>query len=438
MILLVIFVLCVIAILVIFPGIILTIFLPIVIITGVLAVIIIQPRELNLKTIIMFFNEKKLLLMLFFASIASKIFFINTQKTSPDIFRDIRTANLILQRGIIAYFTNYANLHHIGPQYPPLYPLLLAVIFPFGVTIDYVKGFTVVVGALLIIPTYFIGKELYDKRKAAISASIMFSLPLPFLMSLQGINDVLITFFSALFMYFFILYVKHGKISHGILAGVIMGIGVLFKYTIGVHYLSTLLFAVLYTRKKNNRAALSKTLLMILVSLLFIIPWIVYMYYSGLIAVQINKISALIQPGRKLGSDSGYETYWWFLFLLGSIIYLSPTNIFLLLLFIAHVVYRRKDNWKNILLLSWVIVPFLFYGFLHPLVRYWMISFPALTLLVANSIEDLNREQYRGKIFLTTFVCSVFLCFLISYISLIYMTPYLASHLIRELLNTYF
>ncbi len=216
-----------------------------------------------------------------------------------------------------------------------------------------------------------------------------------------------------------------------------MGVGLLFKYTIGVFFLAILLFAVFYSRKRENNA-LSKILLVIFISLLFITPWIIYMYYTGLIETQIYKIFALIQPGRKLGSDSGYEAYWWVLFLLGSIVYPSPTNTVLLLLFISHVAYRRKFDWKNILLISWVIVPFLFFGFLHPLVRYWMLSFPALTLLVANSIEDLNREQYRGKLFLTTFVCSLFLSFLISYISLIYAAQSLTSHYLRDLWISFF
>ena len=250
----------------------------------------------------------------------------------------------------------------------------------------------------------------------------MFSLPYPFVMSVLGINDILITFLSALFMYFFILYIKNGKRSDGILAGTILGLGLLFKYTIGVFFLSTLLFALFYKNKKENNV-LFKTMLVIVISLLFIIPWIIYMYYTGLIENQISRLFTLSQLGK---TSMQYETelYWWFLFLSWSFVLLSPTNIVLLFLFIIHIVYKRNSNWKNVLLLSWVIVPFIFYGLLHPLIRYWMISFPALTLIIANSIEDLNREQYREKIFLTTFVCSLILCFLASYIVLFHVNQY--------------
>jgi 4-amino-4-deoxy-L-arabinose transferase-like glycosyltransferase len=328
---------------------------------------------------------------------------------------------------------------HLGrlSQYPPLYPILLAVIFPFGVTLLYVKLFTVIISSLTLIPTYLIGKELYDKRKAVISALLMFALPYAFLMSLQGMNDILMTLFSALFLYFFILYFKNGQGRYGILTGVIVGIGLLFKYTIGIFFLSTFLFAIFYDLKNENRA-ISKTLLVIFISLLFIIPWIIFMYYLGLVNVQIDKLIDLSQPGRRSGSYFISGFYWWFLFVAESFLVLSPTNSILLILLIVHVVDKRKFEWKNILLLSWVIVPFIFFGVLQPLIRYWMISFPALTLLIANSIEDLNREQYRGKIFFTTLVCSLVLCFLISYISLIFASEFLVSHSIGDLWKSFF
>jgi 4-amino-4-deoxy-L-arabinose transferase-like glycosyltransferase len=392
------------------------------VIGGVLFFVIIQRKDLGSIIKNMYLNEKKFILILFFASIACRIFFITSQKSSEDVINDIKVVDFILQNGVLSYFTNYSSLPHIGSQYPPLYPLLLAIIFPFGVTLQYVKLFTIIVGSLIIIPTYLIGKELYDERKASISALIMFALPYPFLMSVQGINDILITFFSAVFMYFYIVFIKSGKISYGILSGIILGLGMLFKYTIGVFYLSTLLFALFYNKKKENNF-LSKTVKVILVSLPFILLWILYMQYTGFIENQINTLSALSQPGRKPGSDSGYELYEWFRFVSWAGVLLSPTNTFLLLFFIFHVIYKRKDNWKNSLLLLWVIFPLLFYIILHPLIRYWMVSFSALTLIVANSIEELSRKQFREKIFFTTFVCSLILCFLTSYIVLFHVHP---------------
>lgn len=375
--------------------------------------------------------------MLVFVSIVCRVAFINSPKRSTDVADDIRVSNLILKDGVMQFLANYSTIYHLGSQHPPLYPLFLAAIFPFGVTLSYVKLLMVILSALVIIPTYFIGKELYDKRKAVLSALLMFALPCPFLMSLHAVNDVLIMLFSALFMYFFILYTKHGKKIDGLLAVIIMGIGLLFKYTIAIFYLSTLVFAILYKSKKEENKVLSKTLLVIFGSLLFIVPWIIYMYYTGLFGLQIAKLLALGQPGRKLGQDSGYELFDWFLFLSTSVLFLSPTNTVLLLPFMFHLVYRRKSDWKTGLLTSWVFVPFIFYGLLQPLVRYWIISFPALTLIIANSIEDLNREPYREKIFLTTFVCSLILCFLISYVNLIYVTPYPVSHSLRDLWISY-
>jgi 4-amino-4-deoxy-L-arabinose transferase-like glycosyltransferase len=389
------------------------------ILVGISVFIIIQRKELSLIIKRLYLSEKKFILILFFASILSKIFFISSSKIPKDVAHEINVANYVLQNGVISYFSNYSMLPHIGPQYPPLYPLLLAAVFPFGVTLDYVKLFTVIIGSLIIIPTYLIGKELFDERKASFSALLMFALPYPFVLSLQGINDTLITLFGAFFMYFYILFIKNGKNVDGLLAGMILGLGMLFKYTIAIFCLSTLLFAILY-RKREKNDLFSKTISVIFVSLLFIFPWILYMIYTGIFNQQISTLLALSQPGRMPGSDSGYEISEWFRFISWTGVLLSPTNIVLLLLFISHVVYRRKVHWKNSLLLLWVIIPFGFYGIFHPLIRYWMISFSALTLIFVNSIEELSREQFWEKIFLTTFVCSLILCFLTSYLVLFY------------------
>jgi 4-amino-4-deoxy-L-arabinose transferase-like glycosyltransferase len=415
------FVACVIVLSIIYPSILKTIAPSIAIIVSVLVLATIQNKKINSQIKKLFINEKIFVIVLFLVSIVCRIFFINSRKKAVDVEHDVIVVNFIVKNGISAYFANYSILQHIGPQYPPLYPLLLAVIFPFGVSLQDMKLFTIIVGSLIIIPTYFIGKALYDRRKASISALLMFSLPYPFLISLQGINDIAITFISALFMYFFILYIKNSKSYNGLLAGTFLGLGILFKYTLGIFYLSTLLFALFYRHNKENKV-LSKAIFVSFVSLLFIIPWIMYMYYTGLLEIQIRYLLALSEPGRNPNTIRGYVIKQWFRFLFWSIVLLSPTNIVLLLLFIFYVFYRRKGNWKYSLLLSWVITPFIFYGILHPLIRYWMISFPALTLLIANSIEDLNKETDRLNIFFTTFVCSLALCFLVSYIIVFYFT----------------
>ncbi len=417
------FISSVILLLILYPGIISTILHILTILAGVSVFYAIQRKNLNSTINSLFVNEKIFVLVLFLASVVCRIFFITIPKSNIDVINEIAAAEFILYNGIVAYFTYYSTLVHIGAQYPPLYPLLLAVIFPFGITLEYVKLFTVIVGSLIVIPTYLIGKELYDKRKATISALLIFSLPYTFLMSIQGLNDVLMTFLSALFMYFFILYIKNGKNSDGILSGTIIGVSLLFKYTIGIFYLSTLIFALFYRTKKEDNY-LYKTLFVILVSLLCIIPWFIFMYYTGIIQRQIETLLALSSPGRKPGSDYGYEISEWFRFVSWSALFLSPTNNILLLIFISHLIYKGNVNWKNGLLLLWVIVPFIFFGVFHPLIRYWMISFPALTLLIANSIEELTSVKYCEKIFLTTFSFSLILCFLASYLVLVYVSPF--------------
>ncbi|MHC1611211.1 MAG: oligosaccharyl transferase, archaeosortase A system-associated [Candidatus Methanospirareceae archaeon] len=121
-------------------------------------------------------------------------------------------------------FTGYP--HGTNVPFAPLFDYLLAVIIwiiglgnPYATLGEHgieVIGawYPAILGALTVIPVYFIGKELWNRNAGVISAALIAILPGQFLSrSLLGFTDhhVAETLFSTIAMLFFILAIKHAK-----------------------------------------------------------------------------------------------------------------------------------------------------------------------------------------------------------------------------------
>jgi len=117
-------------------------------------------------------------------------------------------------------YTFYPNGHSIG--WPPFFDWLLAGIIwiislgsPSQHTVDVVAAyFPAVLGALTVIPVYFIGKELFNRWAGIISAGLIALLPGEFLgRSILGFTDhhAAETLFSTITILFLILAIKAAR-----------------------------------------------------------------------------------------------------------------------------------------------------------------------------------------------------------------------------------
>ncbi|MDI6859011.1 MAG: oligosaccharyl transferase, archaeosortase A system-associated [Methanocellales archaeon] len=107
---------------------------------------------------------------------------------------------------------------HFGPLYDQMIAFI-ALLIGFGSpsqhTIEVVGAyFPAIMGALVVLPVYFIGKEIFDKRVGLLSALVVAILPGQFLSrSLLGFTDhhVAETLFSTLTIVFFIIAIRRAE-----------------------------------------------------------------------------------------------------------------------------------------------------------------------------------------------------------------------------------
>ncbi len=169
-------------------------------------------------------------------------------------------------------YTFYPNGAQVG--WPPFFDwLLVSIIFVIGLgsptqhTVDVVAvNFPAVLGALTIIPVYFIGKELFGRWAGVLSAGLLALLPGEFLhRSILGFTDhhVAETLFSTVAILFLILAIKTARqrrlslnhikcrewetvarpLVYSLLTGVFLGLyllswvgGLLFVFIISVYF----------------------------------------------------------------------------------------------------------------------------------------------------------------------------------------------------------
>ena len=105
-----------------------------------------------------------------------------------------------------------------------------------------------VLGILTIVVTYMIGKNLFDRKMAIISALVLTILPYHILLSRQVLLDVSLSFFYTLCLYFFVRHLNNPKnVLWLYLVGSSAGLGFLSK-EVGIFALVTIIVCLALTR----------------------------------------------------------------------------------------------------------------------------------------------------------------------------------------------
>ncbi|MFX1465849.1 MAG: ArnT family glycosyltransferase, partial [Promethearchaeota archaeon] len=137
---------------------------------------------------------------------------------------------------------------------PPIHPLIIAVSYFFG-GINYQSAIlpSVLIGSLLVIPVYFLGYRLYDRRVGYLAALFVASNPILWLFSGIPMSEIPFTFLSICALYF--LSIKRSK-KNLLLGGVFTGLSYLCRYN-GILILFSYSCIVLYSLWKKRQLKVS-------------------------------------------------------------------------------------------------------------------------------------------------------------------------------------
>lgn len=164
----------------------------------------------------------------------------------------------------------YSSFH------PPLHVWLTSLAyFLFGINEFSARFISALLGGILLLVIYFIGKELHSP-KAGVFSSLLFALnPFVTFYSRQGQLDMTMTFFITLSGYFIIRGLKGGRTLFYPMAGIALGCALLSRSFVGLGIALAFLFFILLQSEK--RQLLKSFFIVSLLGSLIPFPWYLYM-----------------------------------------------------------------------------------------------------------------------------------------------------------------
>ncbi|MEJ2750521.1 MAG: glycosyltransferase family 39 protein [Anaerolineae bacterium] len=336
-------------------------------------------------------HEKNFLLLLVAGVLVTAVFYARVQHVWPfDEEYSFKAATLVAQGGVRALLQGYSQLPWLGTQHPPLMMILYGgALRLLGGDLLAMRLVAVLFGVGLVCLTYLIGRELFDEPVGRLAALSLLTFPLILRQAAAAMTDVPVTFFFSLVIWLMLRLRKRPSYRLTFLTALVIGIGVLTKYTMVFIY-PVLLGFLIVSPQIRQRARY--WLILILLPTLPVLLWVVYAYWAGILWSQITTLAsyAALMATNDLVRRFALET---FVTRLPSA--LGPYNLPLFVVG-GWLVYRRRRE-ADRLLLVWIGVVWLLLTVTLPDHRYFMLSFPALAVVMAQGLQGLTAQKERGN-----------------------------------------
>jgi len=297
---------------------------------------------------------------------------------------------IISQYGFGAFFFQYKELFWLGIQHPPLVPMLNGIAMQIaGEEVIVLRLLSLFFGLGTTFVIYKLGSELRDPKIGALAASTFVLFPYFFRLSAAASNDIQVTFFCALTLLMTFRLLHTNTNTTALIGGVCFAAGLLSKYTLLLLY-PVLIFLFFFDSRFKERRL--KLVILMLVSAVIFMAWLACAYAIGLFDLQITTLSKF--------TNSQTSTPWAKWMFLEFITTRLPSalglyNIPLILLgFISLVGSLNQPT--NRFIFVWVFVFFSAFSLTLPDARYCMPAFPALAILMADSLVRIR--QYNTNI----------------------------------------
>lgn len=272
-------------------------------------------------------------------------------------------------------------------RYPPLVDFLTAGSYGvFGVSVASARLVSVIFSLLIVVVVFVLASKAYNRKVAFLGSIILATMPGFIYQARFALLDIPLLLFFVASMLLFYSWLKTGKNSTLIIAGLVLGAGVLAKYqavVAGLVMLAALPW--LFYRNKTFKAKISRFPLIGLSVAIIVVPILWWIYQSGIFWQWIS----LLQ-----NSDMQTNVYsvrfpqplFYLVEMTMPYSYLHPIYLPIFVLGLAglgYMLWRRSHEDK--LLLVWFAVIYVFFTFVGTKHwRYVMPVFPVLAIAAAN------------------------------------------------------
>jgi 4-amino-4-deoxy-L-arabinose transferase-like glycosyltransferase len=361
-------------------------------------------------------HEKLVLLILCLVVLTAGVVYASQQRVLTDEQNVFNASRIVTEQGVVPFFANYGSIPWLGYQHPPLIPMVYGLAMRvFGLHLFVLRCLSLAASIATVVLTYLLGRDLYDRETGFLAATLLLSFLYFLRMGTAALTDMPVTFLFTLSLYSTFRLCRTPMYRLSLAAGAFIGLGLLAKYTMALIYpvlLSYLAISSTFRRLKLHLVTLA------LVSLGLLAIWLVYIYYSGVLAAQ----------SKTLSSYAGFVTTtsrgkWWMLEMVSTRLTsaLGFYNLPLLLLGSWHLLQRRHQS--DLLVLLWIATVFPILILTTPDARYFMPTFPALAMAAAGGVRRFC-EAAEKLVLLALLYCGGALYLFIGW----FRAPYLFLH----------
>ena len=314
-------------------------------------------------------------------------YYASVQRVWPwDEENSFRAAQIVAEGGAVALLRGYSELPWLGAQHPPLMMLAYGYALRlFGAKLIVMRLVGVAMGTAVTIFTYLIGRDLYDRATGWAAALFLLSFPLILRQTAAAMTDIPVTFFFVLALWLTVRLLQRPSYRLAFLIAGVIGLGMLTKYTMAFIYPVFLAFFIALPEVRRQWRYLS---MLALIPALFVLAWGGVAYAYGILAAQIETLTtyaALIMTNQ-LARQFALEA---FTTRLPSA--LGPYNAPLIVLGIVVLAgCRQMADW---LLLLWIGIVWLLLGLTLPDHRYFMLTFPAVAIVMGRGYGRLPTAR---------------------------------------------
>jgi len=342
-------------------------------------------------------DERLLVLTLCVVVLVPGVIYVNLQPLGPDEGSLFNASKIVALEGVARFFADYAGIPWLGRQHPPLVPLIYGFTMRiFGTNLIVIRSASLLLVAATTLITYLLGSELYDRRTGFLAGGLLLSFPIFLRNGTGALTDIPVTFFFALAMFLTQHLLRTPTYRLSIAIGLVIGGGLLSKYTMVLIYpvlLSYFVTSGMFRRFKLHLGILT------LASAGILATWLVYAGQIGVLTTQWATITgyagvSLTTDGRLLGM-----TMWRMKYRLEALLTRLPSNwgvynIPMLLLGGSHLIRRRCRS--DLFVLLWIAIVSLLLILTLPDHRYFMPTVPALAILMARGLRRIPAAIHQA------------------------------------------
>ena len=282
-------------------------------------------------------------------------------------------------------FARYGENHWLGPQHPPLVPLAYgAVTWVAGSHLKLLRLVNLAFGCGTVVVAFLIAEQLYERRAALLAGLLLLVSPLFQRIASAATNDMPLTFLFCLAVLLAIRLARGGGDRRAVLLGLVVGCGLLVKYTM-VLVLPVLLAAAWC--EGDLRAARRHGPVVLMIAFAMLLVWLDHAWSLGILDLQQRRLARLAGVAQR---SPGWA--------LDALLVKTPAALGVyvlpwLALGAATAWYRRAQQDRFVA--CWIGLVFAPLLLTLPDNRYFLPAFPALALVGAQALAARPRWSPR-------------------------------------------